>query len=267
MPSHNQSLGEVPLAPANARGRNYATDADYEVRAKCAYPNNRTANTQSNYFGLVSGSLGAAVAPLLDTLRPSRKENVIGTLRPYQNPGRTVSESYIFNPADRPAPTIREMTEVSKMHMNVNANQMGGAYKVTDHQVAPNNRQTTGDFYYAGGAGAGAGTREMTSYEANYRQQNNDIKSSAIQGRLVPGNMSLLNSNVNVEQVNRDDLLRNNRAVAGTMPYLSPDAQTMGRVAGNSNTLYSTIQLDRNTADITSALQGNPYVVNYKNGL
>jgi hypothetical protein len=139
MPSHNQQLGEVPLAIANANGRNYATDADFEMKAKRAYPNNRSANHQESYYGLVSGSLGAAVAPLLDVLRPTRKTNVIGTLRPYQNPSTVVKESYIFNPADRPAPTIRETTENSKFHMNVDRNQRGGAYETTQHQPINNN--------------------------------------------------------------------------------------------------------------------------------
>jgi len=240
MPTHNQQFGEVPMAVANANGRNYATDADYGIKSKLAYPNNRTSNHQESYFGLVSGSLGAAVAPLLDVLRPSRKSNVIGTLRPYQNPGTKVPESYIFNPADRPAPTIRETTEKSKFHMNIDRNQRGGAYEVADHQPIDNNRQSTGDFYYAGNAGAGAGTRQMKSYEAEYNQRNNDIKSSTIDGRMVPGNMKLMNSDINMRQVNRDDFLKNDRAVAGTMPYQSMDVANMGQLQGQKRLLDST---------------------------
>lgn len=266
MPSHNQQLGEVPMAIANANGRNYATDADYGIKSKLAYPNNRTANHQESYFGLVSGSLGAAVAPLLDVLRPSRKSNVIGTLRPYQNPGTKVPESYIFNPADRPAPTIRETTEKSKFHMNIDRNQRGGAYEVSEHQPIDNNRQTTGDFYYSGNAGAGAGTRQMKSYEAQYNQRNNDIKSSTIDGRMVPGNMKLMNGDINMRQVNRDDFLKNNRAVAGTMPYQSMDVANMGQLQGQNN-LYQNIQMDRNNGEALNALKGNPYVLNHVKGL
>ena len=36
MPSHNQQLGPVPLAVANANGRNNATTGDYEVKSKKA---------------------------------------------------------------------------------------------------------------------------------------------------------------------------------------------------------------------------------------
>lgn len=266
MPSHNQQLGEVPLAVANANGRNYATDSDFEIKAKRAYPNNRSANHQESYYGLVSGSLGAAVAPLLDVLRPTRKTNVIGTLRPYQNPSTVVKESYIFNPADRPATTIRETTENSKFHMNVDRNQRGGAYETTSHQPINNNRITTGDFYYAGVAGAGDRTRQMKSYEAEYNQRNNDVKSSTIDGRMVPGNMSLMNGNINMRQINRDDFLKNNRPVTATMPYQSADVANMGQLQGHNN-LYQGIQMDRNNSDILDALKGNPYVVNYKNAL
>ena len=266
MPSHNVELGSVPIAVANANGRNYATDADYGIKSKKAYPNNRTSNTQNGYFGMVGSSIGAVVAPLLDALRPSRKQNVIGNLRPYQNPGTTVPSSYIFNPADRPSTTIRETTENSKNHLNVNANQFGGAYKMVQPQAYETNREDT-SIEYIGGAGAGDGTRQMTSYEAGYNQRNNDIKASTIDGYMVKGNMNMLNSNINMREKTRDDSLRNTRAIAGTMPYQSPDVGNMGRLAGGANSLYANIHMDRNTPDIMDTLKQNPYVVNYKNAL
>jgi hypothetical protein len=268
MPSHNQQLGEIPLAPANAGGRYFANTGDYGIQGNRVYPNNRSENRQDTYFGMVSGGLNAAVAPLLDILRPSRKENAIGNLRPYQNPGTTVPQSYIFNPADKLVTTIRETTENSKMHMLVDANQHGGAYNVTPQQATNTIRQETGDFFYSGVASAGSRTQQMTSYESNYNQRNNNIKSSTIDGRLVPGNMNLMNGNITMRQDNRDELLKNQRAVTGTMPYQSPEVGTLGMLAGNAgNGLYSNIQLDRNTPDITQALKKNPFVVDYKNVL
>ena len=267
MPTHMQQLGALPLAVANANGRSYATDSDYGVKSKMAYPNNRTSNKQDSYFGLVSGSLGAAVAPLLDILRPSRKENVIGTLRPYQNPGTTVPQSYIFNPADRLNTTIRETTENSKFHLNVNANQLGGAYQVTEQQTMDHFRKIDNDYYYSGNAGAGPNSRQPASYEAGYNQRNNDIKASTIDGRLVPGNMSLLNGDINMRQVSRDNMLLNSRPIAGNMPYQSPDIQLTGRNAATENKLYANINSDRNTSDIMNSLKSNPYIVDYKNAL
>jgi len=187
-------------------------------------------------------------------------------LRPYQNPGTRVSNSYIFNPADRPNTTIRETTENAKMHANVDRNQRGGAYEVTAHQPVDNARTETGDFFYSGVAGGGDRYSQMKSYEAEYNQHNNDIKSSTIQGRMVPGNMSLMNSDINMSQANRDTMLVNSRPLSGTMPYLAPDTSTMGKLNGHEP-LYQSIQVDRNSPDIMTALQGNPYVVNYKQGL
>ncbi len=266
MPSHNQQLGPVPLGVANANSRNHATSGDYGIKSKMAYPNNRTANKDNGYFGMVSGGLSAAIAPLMDVLRPSRKENVIGTLRPYQNPGTTVPNSYIFNPADRPATTIRETTEQSKNHLNVNA-QERGAYHVTDHQVAFTTRNETGDFYYTGGAGATEGHRELKSYEAIQNQRNNDIKASTIDGRLTKGNMSLMNGNVNMREKTRDASLKNNRDIVGNMPYRSPDVENMGTLAGHQKSLPNNINIERNDFDIQGQLSKNPYVVDYKNAL
>lgn len=266
MPSHNIQLGEVPIGTANASGRNYAHEGEFEKNGKFAYPNNRSVNKQDTYYGMVSGGLSAVVAPLLDILRPSRKENVVGTLRPYQNPGTTVPQSYIFNPSDKPGVTIRETTENSKFHLNVNRNQQGGAYKITEHQKINNNRETTDDFYYAGGASASDRTRQMKSYEAEYNQRNNDIKSSTIQGYTPSGNMKLLNNNVNYREVERENYFVNNRASVPTMPYQSADIKNMGDLQGQ-NKLYSNINMDRNDTSIHESLKGNPYVVNYKNGL
>jgi hypothetical protein len=215
---------------------------------------------------MVSGGLRAAVAPLLDALRPSRKENTIGNLRPYQNPGTRVSNSYIFNPNDTLPTTIRETTENSKRGGNVDRNQRGGAYETTPHQAVNNSRTETGDFEYNGIAGGGPRYTQMKSYDAEYNQRNNDIKSSTIDGRMVPGNMSLMNGNINMAQAQRDGMLVNNRAVSATMPFQTPDISNMGRLQGH-DPLYQNIQMDRTSGDILSALSSNPYVVDYKNAL
>jgi hypothetical protein len=269
MPSTNIELGAVPISAAAAVGRNWAHEADYGIKSATAYNNNRTANNQNGgYFGAIGGAIGAAIAPVMDIIRPSRKENTVGNLRPYQNAKSTVSESYIFNPADRPTTTIRETTENSKFHLNVNAGQNGGAYTVTEQQAIQNARQTTSDFYYAGIAGGGADRKGTRTYDAEYRQRNNDVKASTIQGRMVPGNMSLMNGDINMRQVERDNSLVNRRAVAPMMPYQTPDVANMGRLAGSQgSSLYQNIQLDRNSPEVLSALSGNPFALSVTRGV
>lgn len=261
MPSKHIDLGAVPFAPAGASGKGGATESDYGIKTKMAYPNNRTANQDDGYFGVFGGSMGAVIAPLLDILRPSRKENTVGTLRPYQNVKAPVMSSYLYNPGDKPATTIRETTENSKFHLNVNANQRGGAYETNPQQPQRLQRDSTTDIYYAGNSSAGSNARQPRTYDAEYRQRNNDIKSSTIDGRMVPGNMSLMNGDINMYAKNKDSFLTNTRAVMPSMPYESPSANSMGKLQGTSNPLYQNIQMDRNSSDIMTALKSNPYTI------
>ena len=267
MPSKHIDLGPVAFTPAYSSGGNGAHEGDYGLKSKKAYPNNRTVNKQDDYFGVVGGAIGATVAPLLDMLRPSRRENTIGNLRPYQNPGTTVPESYIFNPADRPAPTIRETTEQNKGHLYVNANQHGGAYQVTEHQPVVNARQHTSDYYYAGNSSASSNARQPRAYDAEYNTpMTNGLKSSTLSGYTPAGGMSLLNSDINMTAKNKDDLLKNKREVNANMPYQAPSIETLGKTS-QSVPLYSGMQLDRNTPDVMNQLKGNPYAISHLNGL
>jgi hypothetical protein len=265
MPTHRIGLDAYPLTAASATGKQSAMESDYGIKSKVAYPNNRTQNHQENYFGAVGTVVGAAVAPLLDALRPSRKENTIGTLRPYHNPKSCVPSSYMYDPNMKLAPTIRETTENSKMSMNITRlpGGGGGAYETNDHQPIHNARDTTTDFFYSGNASAGLRSQNMPTYQGEYNQRNNDIKSSTIDGRLVPGNMNLYNGNINMVGKNRDSDLMNNRAFAPQGTSESPSIQNMGRLQG-SQPLYQNINLDRNGSDMMNALQSNPYAIPYR---
>ena len=264
MPSKHIDLGPVPIQPANAVGRSDAREGEYGLKGKLAYPNNRSTMRNDDYFGAIGGAFGSVVAPLLDMLRPSRKENAIGSLRPYQNAKSHVQNSYLFNPADRMAHTIRETTEQSKNHLNINANQRGGAYEVAEHQPVFTTRQSTGDFYYSGIAG---GEKQVRPYDAEYSQRNNDIKASTIQGRMVPGNMSLLQGDIYMTAKPKDDFMKNRRPVMPTnAPAQSPDVANMGRLQGAAP-LHQTLQMERNTPDILTQLKSNPYTLSHVNGL
>jgi hypothetical protein len=261
MPTHRIELGAVPFTAAGASGKGAPTESDYGIKAKMAYPNNRSSNFQDKYFGAVGGAFGAAVAPLLDALRPSRKENTIGNLRPYQNAKSSVAATYLFDPTQLAPKTIREMTENSKFHMNINANQRGGGYATSDHQMAQTARATTGDFYYAGGSSA-SGAKEMRRFDGEHNQRNNDVKSSTINGRMGNGNTNVFSGIVNMEAKQKDLYLVNNRQLMQKGAAQSPSAENIGRVSGGVP-LYQTIQMDRTTPDFMSALQGNPYAIPY----
>jgi hypothetical protein len=259
MPSHRNQLGEFPLGPADAQHRTDIYDADYGAKSAKKYTNNRSTSNVDDYFGIVGGALGAVVAPLLDVLRPSKKQNTIGTLRPYQNAESTVKNSYLMNPGDRPAPTIRETTENSKGHMFVNSGQDRTAYMITKPMDVYTNRRDTSVQY--GGVAGSALAKEVRTYDAEYRQRNNDIKSSTIDGRMVPGNMSLFQSDVNVRtKTGMESDLMNRRPAAPTMPFITPGASQMGELRGHQQ-LYGGMGTDRNDAYVINMLKSNPYAI------
>ena len=110
MPSNHKDLGPYQMGPVVAMGQSGARDGEFGADSIQKYINNRQTTSES-YFGIIGGAFGAAVAPLLDVLKPTRKTNVVGNMRPYQNPKAPVANTYLYNPADRPAPTIRDTTQ------------------------------------------------------------------------------------------------------------------------------------------------------------
>ena len=259
MPTHRQQFGEVPLGPVDAGKRSDLFDSDFGAKSANKYTNNRSTANVDDYFGIVGGALGAVVAPLLDVLRPSKKQNTVGTLRPYQNAESTVKNSYLLNPGDRPAPTIREMTENSNGHMFINSGQDNTAYMVTKPMDVYTNRRDTTTSY--GGIAGAALAKEVRPYDAEYRQRNNENKSSTIDGRMVPGNMSLLQADVNVRsKTGMESDLRNRRLSTPSMPYSTPSASQIGQMKGQQQ-LYSGANLDRSDAYVLSSLKSNPYAM------
>jgi hypothetical protein len=259
--THRIALGSYQFTAPGANGMGPATESDYGIKSKTAYPNNRSTGPRDDYFGAMKVAVSAAVAPFLDVLRPSRKENSIGTLRPYQNPKSRVAASYVYDPSMKLPPTIRETTESNNYRAGPNKNKNGGAYQVSEHQAIRNERDTTTDFYYSGGSSAQY--TDMRSQTAEYNQRNNDIKSSTIDGRMVPGNMKIYTGNVNMVAKNKDAQLTNNRPMAPVGITQSPSVHNLGQMQGSSNQLYQNIQIDRSSPDVLNALQGNPFVIPY----
>jgi hypothetical protein len=262
MPSHNHHLKSVNMGPADAGGKFVANENDYAIKSNRAYNNSRSSNQQNAYFGSAGkGIIAETIAPLLDVLRPSRKENSVGTLRPYQNAKTAVTQSYIFNPADKPLPTIKETTVNSKFHLNVNSGQRGGGYEVNPQQPIHNARDYTTNFSYIGNSSASERARQPMSYESGYNQHNNDVKSSTVAGYATQGNMSLFNGQQNVRQSANNEQMYDvtKRALVPTLS--SNGAVSMGEYQAKVNP-YSGMQLDRNNGDVLSQLSGNPFVQN-----
>ena len=242
-----------------------------EGQAPCDYgkssyklPMNERNFTQErgNRFGGVAASvIGAVVAPILDILRPSRKENVIGNLRPSGNMDGP-SQSYVYNPADRAPTTIREMTENNPYPMNINNQRPGGGYKTNPQQVKVQQRDNT-SCYYMGDAGNTAGTSNPPTYNAAYNAHLNATKSSlSIAPRanaLRQGNMELFNSTQNISVVKNDEDRLNPAIIPGVRGNpLNSGTINYGEISVRPR-LDQGINCQRTEPSILNAFRCNPY--------
>lgn len=109
--------------------------------------NNRTlTHNEPQRFGLVSSLVKAIVSPIMDIVRPTKKQNFVGNIRTYGNGGGNgVNASYVYNPAEKARTTIREMTEDHKGHKFIgNQREAGGyGYTVANPTAVEQQRETT----------------------------------------------------------------------------------------------------------------------------
>lgn len=273
MAPHRQQLDAEQFGPAYAANNQSVYENDYGAKSNQLYNNNRTTSTAygKGYFGSIGSALGSVIAPLMDSLRPSRKENIIGNLRPYQNAKSSVEGTYIYDPNDRPEVTMREIQQHSKYHWNVDGMQNGDAYLTTPHQAADTYRAHTDPLSSYVGNASGAFAKEVRPYDAEYGYESNEMRASTVEhaGRMQSGNMNLFNNHVNMRtNANNEQMLLNRRAADGMRYVEPPSADTMGQVSANEySMLYQGQQLDRNNGEVLGQLQDNPYARNILHGI
>jgi len=240
-----------------------STKDDYGRDGMQVLPNSRTTTRQADEFGVVGGWVRAITAPILDVLRPSRKENAIGNMRPNGNAGGTygVNEARVWNPADRTKTTIKEQT-IDNIRPNGNP---GGTYGVNEggylaaeYQPVDNQRDTT-SCSYTGDAGATPWSTAGPVYNAAYNAHLNPNKEvlEAAQGAFEnTGSMSLFNDTQNVS-VGKIGNIQPDQLVPD-MPKQAANMSTYGAVMGR-NTRESTVDCQRNNPSTLTAFNNNPY--------
>jgi hypothetical protein len=223
--------------------------------------NNRSTTANAVPMGGVFGAIRAVVAPLLEVVRPSRKENVIGNLRAYANAGSTVPAGTVFNPADRLPTTIKETTSglLDFNHLNFER-QTNAGYQVADQQPVENQRDTTTDVEYMGSAGGAGAHMGNQVYNAAYNQHNNNNKVQT--SWTNQGNMSLLSHDANVSVRKQNVSTSNYMGAAAPGPNtvnMPPSVETYGKARMPQNYPRNAIECERINPDILDAFRNNPY--------
>jgi hypothetical protein len=256
--TRRQTYDPKPIINPSATEKNTATESDFGRLSYKLTHNNRT-TVRPNEMGGIHGALKAVVAPLLDVLKPSRKENVVGNARMFENARMPVPAAITatFNPADRAPTTIKETTVglVGFDHLNVER-QAAAGYLISQNTPVDTERATTSTDYL-GIAGGNAARMGNSLYNAAYNQRNNVNKT--YKNTPNHGSMSLFNSDTNV-QIDRLDADRvNNRSMVMTnAPSSIPSIDIYGKMTMPQS--YDETKLnDRIQPDILNAFRQNPY--------
>jgi hypothetical protein len=256
-PSKRNEVLQGSINHSCAVGKGPSADGDNFLVSHTNYENHRSTVKQPDTFRSgFGGAIGAVIAPLMDILRPTRKDETISSVRVYGDCGTSVPKSYVYNPQDSTPTTIKETT-LHTLNFNING-QKDGAY--VNNYTSPDltQRDTTSCEYFTSAGGYATAYGAM-NYTAAYNQTNNDIKSQTVFNRPNPGGTQIFNQQMNIQC--KDDCDRFSGRVNPAFSKLSslpPSVQTYGAI--HSPQQYNqNIACDRITPDLLTAFKQNPY--------
>jgi hypothetical protein len=234
-------------ARTNVDGNNLQT-----IQSNYDLPNNaRSSNPQPETFGIATGLINAITAPLLDVLRPSRKENTIHSLRS-GNPAPSVPTNTLYH-QNAISPTIRDTTTYSPFQAGqriTNTNSDG--YKIASYDPVYTQRDTTTTSYI--GNSSANNPMQMYMGTMNTIETNRGFN----EGRLNHGNTNHFNAQINVESHNRT----HQSYIGNPMGRQNiPNMDTHGSMNGSSynGPSYSETENDRLNPELLQAFKNNPY--------
>ena len=235
--------------------KNAGVNDDYSSKGFVLLNNNRNTSNQPESTGFINGGglIGSIMSPLLDVLRPSRKENVLTNLRECGNFNGGNKATYLDNQRNSMPATIRELNG-DKMHLNVQG-QGEGAYHVTEHQKVFNKRDTTNYESY----GNMTGNAYMpASQESASNQHDNPYKESTVYNRFGGGCNGQFNNGVNMRTQKFESDRNNNRMFVPSTGPVVP----MGNGVTQTTKYPQTAGQDNNNridGNLLQAFKQNPY--------
>jgi hypothetical protein len=256
--SHKQQLKSENMGSAVKDGAWGNSDNNYGKKGFRAGPNSRMLTSERSSLGIAGTVVSALTAPLLDLLRPTRKQNVVGNMRPMGNV-QGVNGNHaepVWNPNDTPAPTIREQTENTKHMLMGGARTNADGYLTTKPNPVAQKRDST-TCYYGGNSSAQGGTTKPRPYDADYNARLNPNKEIVSKvDRYNIGNQSLGSYAQNITTFS--NTATNSSQLYPSMSKALPSMQTHGEISGK-NTRERAIDCQRNSPAMIEAFNQNPY--------
>jgi hypothetical protein len=256
------------LNPATSLGQNNISDQDYGKQSIIILNNNRSENIKQNDpsdFRNASSFVKGIFAPILDVLKPTRKEDVIHNSNQLGNVQCSVPKLPITNPGDRLKTTTKETTtdKVGLNYLNISQlNNPGGGYENTN-MTAKTQQRNFGNSSITGNVGNTSATNAPMDLSAWSNQHNNVNKTQeswpmAGGTQIYSGNLNMSINRRDNDRVNNrlttDDFIRN---VPADNSLLIPSIESIGKV--HSPQQYKNDGLERINPDLLQAFKSNPY--------
>ena len=268
MPQNYQPCNRIDNTSSSASYSNVSgvagkmgpTTGDYGIQGYNILSNNRTNVDTGGFVGQINGVIKAVISPLLDIMRPTRKEDVVSAIRFGGGATAPIYSTNQNNQSDRTKTTIREMYEgaLDCNHLNVQGQKVTSHINA-EHQPVSVQRDTT-HISHTGGPGPGLGVSANKSYEAEYNQHNNVNKT--YENRTNQGGTQMFNQHDNISMNRRDSDRDNTRLWV-------PSAKNIGGLnsqtaVNNTRVKVSTfydqnVSTDRISPEILKAFKDNPY--------
>lgn len=226
--------------------------------------NNRSRCNQPVRIGnSFSSSIRAAIAPFIDVLKPTKKENVSG-VTVYGNTNSLTSGTYTINPYDVPKTTNKETVLFSSSGF-VGNQRSDAVNSLSEYQQIQNQRDTVSQNSGFGPMGGG-GTREGSQvYDYMYKQTNND-KKEYVDNYKTTGNLPLFTGTINVSQ-SKDSSSTEYLGVPGSVIPMNASTSTIGQLKHALPHGSSDIEVQRINPDILKAFRENPYTFSLTNSV
>ena len=216
-------------------------------------PNNRSTTDEDGIFGAAGGAIGALMAPVMDILRPSRKENVIGNIRINGNVQRVGAGGEYVYETNKPKPTIRETVGQQPYNMNIQRNDMqnGGGYNISNQMEMRTQRTTTNTETFGNAMGQGG----IRTADAEYAQRNNINKQ--VYSFTPSGKTDTFNNSINADLITQRDYQNTRTNNSNIGPVYSPNLQTFGQLHGKQELPNN--YTDRIEPTLLEAFKKNPF--------
>lgn len=263
-PPKREELGATDIPHSSAVGKGPIDDGQQWIESYTNYNNHRSTLAPVDSFRSgFSNAIGAVIAPIMDVLRPSRKDETVANIRVYGEAGSMVPANYVINPQDITPTTVKETTLYSP---GFNIDNQKGEYVNTYQPYDETQRDTTSCSYIGSSGGPGAQYGDRNN-QAEYNQRNNDIKSQTIHNRTQVGNTNLFNNQMNIGIAKQDSDAFNYRMPTPHSVFNRPPAKENYGAIRVPQYYNECVGCERIDPSLLDAFRSNPYTHSLTNSV